>query len=346
MTGPSDQELGEARWFPTDLDVPSRTFSFVALDDAVIDRSSFLDTRIDAPLAAAVQVGQAQIQRDQRGQRDLPSARVAWLFHTSFCGSTLAARALHCPPAAVCLREPLVLRRLADARHRAMPLQGLLETTVGLLARPWHAGGAVVIKPTHAALNLASDMLAATPGSRAVVLTSSLQDFLVSNLKKPPESQSRIPQLAERALAIGTFASRLPPQALAPPDLLCAAALQWAAQREVMADLVAVDDGARVRAIDMSWLLDDLADAMTQCARWLQVEIPEHALRDRCEGIGGRNAKAMDVAYSAAQRASEAEIVVAHFARELANALAWSERWLLPAMRPQARLDPARWSQA
>ncbi|MFC3814913.1 hypothetical protein [Lysobacter sp. GCM10012299] len=337
MTAPSDQELGDARWFPTDLDVASRVFSFVELDDAVIERSSFLDTRIDAPLAAAVQVEQARIPRD------LPNTSIGWLFHTSFCGSTLAARALHCPPAAVCLREPLVLRRLADARHGAVPLQGLLESTVRLLARPWHAGGAVVIKPTHAALNLASDLLAATPGSRAVVLTSSLQDFLVSNLKKPPESQSRIPQLAERALAIGTFASRLPSQALAPPDLLCVAALQWAAQREAVADLVAMDDGARVRAVDMTWLLGDLAGAMAQCARWLRLDIPAQVLRERCEAVGGRNAKAMDVAYSATQRVREADIVVAHFARELGHALEWSERWLLPAMRPQARLDPARW---
>lgn len=329
--------LADAREFPVDLHVPERRYGVLRIDDDVLARSSFLDTRIEAPLADARPLSVDDVPSA------LPSARVGWLFHTSFCGSTLAARALHVPPHSVCLREPLVLRRLGDARHGGWSLDGLIAPTLRLLSRPWHDGSAVVIKPTHAALNLAIDLVQATPDSRGVVLTSSLDDFLVSNLKKTPESQAKIPQLAERALRVGTFASRLPPAALQPPDLLCAAALQWAAQRECMVDLVQAS-GGRVRTLDMSWLLDDLAGAMAQTARWLQLDIPEQVLRSNCQAQAARNAKAIASPYDSQQRAREAMVVTQMFRDPLARTRVWADSHLLPAMRPTARATPEPWT--
>ncbi|HEY4555061.1 MAG TPA: hypothetical protein VIG68_01300, partial [Lysobacter sp.] len=206
----------DARWFPVDLDVVHGRFAFLPIDADVLERSVFLDTRIEARLTDATVV-----DADALPAGDPPPP--GWLFHTSFCCSTLLARALHLPPALVALKEPLVLRRLADAREAGQDTDALLPQTVALLARPWQPRGAVVIKPTHAALNIAGDCLDATPGSRAVVLSSGLEDFLVSNIKKTPETQAKIPALAERALKAGTLAARLGPGAFAPPDLLCAA---------------------------------------------------------------------------------------------------------------------------
>lgn len=331
------RRFAEAAWFPVDLHVPGRRFAFLELDEGVLERSSFLDTRIDAPLDQARPVELADVPAE------MPRAPVAWLFHTSFCGSTLAARVLHLPPHAVSLREPLVLRRLGDARHAGWPLDGLIEPTVRLLARPWQEGGAVVIKPTHAALNVAGDLMAAMPGSRAVLLTSSLDDFLVSNLKKTADSQAKIPALAERALKAGTLASRLPPAALQPPDLICAAALQWAAQRELALDLIQSAGPTRIRVVGMDWLLADLPAAMAAVAQWLGLALPTEALHRRCQAEAARNAKAIDAAYSPDQRARDAALVSGMFRAPLAGARAWADQYLLPAMRPEARHDPQPW---
>jgi hypothetical protein len=327
----------DASWFPVDLHVPDRRYGFLSLDEHVLLHSSFLDTRIDAPLDAAQPVEVAEIPPV------LPQAPLSWLFHTSFCGSTLAARALHLPPYTVCLREPLVLRRLGDARHSGWPLEGLVDPTLRLLARPWQAGGAVVIKPTHAALNIAKDLMAATPTSRAVVLTSSLDDFLVSNLKKTPESQAKIPALAERALRAGTIASRFPAAALQPPDLLAAAALQWVAQRELVLDVIESVGGDRVRVANLDWLLADLPGAMTQIAHWLRLAIPAEALHRQCAAVSARNAKAIESPYGPHQRAREVAMVSDLYREPLARARAWAEQHLLPAMRPQARHEPQPW---
>jgi hypothetical protein len=266
------------------------------------------------------------------------------LFHTSFCASTLLSRALHAPPFAVALKEPFVLRRLSDARKSGWSLDGLLAPAVKLLARPWHDRGAVVIKPTHVALNLARDLLVATPASRAVILTSPLDDFLISNLKKDPESQAKIPILVERALKATSLQPRLAPAALQLPDLVCAAGLQWAAQRELVLDLVEAIGADRIRVMDAPELLADVPGAVARCAAWLQLATPSEELAGRARVEAGRNAKQLEAPYGAERRAAEARLVVDHYRELLANARAWLATHVLPAMRPGALADPIRWT--
>lgn len=333
---PEAPDFADAHWFPVDLDVANREYGFLAIGTDVLDRSTFLDNRIEASLPDASRVGVDAVAR-----AGIPSARTAWLFHTSFCCSTLLARVLHVPAHQVVLKEPLVLRRLGDARHAHWSLAGLIEPTVRLLARPWDEAGAVVIKPTHAALNVASELLEASPESRALILTSSLDDFLVSNLKKTAETQAKIPALAERALQAGTFHSRLPPGALAPPDLLSAAALQWAAQRELCADLMAAFGPRRLRMLDAATLLGDLPTVAWDCAQWLQLPVPREALLARAGDVSKRNAKAVSAEYDAGRRAADVRMIEAQFRGQLDAARRWFDRMLSPAMRHEALTVPA-----
>jgi len=329
----------DARWFPVDLHVPDRRFDMAMLDVDALERSTFLDTRLEASLASI-----EPVPADRLAALPPPPRPPAWLFHTSFCGSTLLARAVHLPEYQVALKEPLVLRRLGDARHSGWPVDGLCDTAVRLLSRPWTQDGDVVLKATHAALNMAPDLLRATPGSRAVLLTSTLDDFLVSNIKKTPETQAKVPALAERALTAGTLPERLPPQALQPPDLLCAVALQWAAQRDLLAGLVREFD-ERVRVLDFATLADDPEDTVVACAHWWRLSSPEDVLRKRTRDVAHRNAKAMSVEYSAQQRAQEARMIGERFGAELSRARAWAERFVLPSMGPPLpMLRPRDWA--
>lgn len=336
--GSSSVDLADPRWFLADLHVPERWGGMLWLDEGVIDRSNFLDTRIEARLDEVVRCSIAQA-----AVAPVPTGPIAWLFHTSFCGSTLLARALHLAPFTVALKEPLVLRRLADARFRGRSLDGLVDPCLRLLGRPWHPGGAVLLKPTHVALNLAVDLLAATPGSRAVIVTCSLEEFLISNLKKPASSKAKIPELIERMLSATSFVRRLPPAALPPPDLLCAAGLQWAATRELVHEIVAQAGAERVRVLDMQPLLTTLPDTVAQCARWLELPVPADAVAAHARAIGARNAKAMDTPYGPERRAYEASLLVHEHGLALRQALRWLEAVVLPAMTPEARATPAAW---
>lgn len=330
-TGSAGPDFADARWFPVDLQVPRREYQFLPIDGDVLERSAFLDTRIEAPLSEAVPV-----TVDASARAAMPAAPLGWLFHTSFCCSTLLARVLHVPPWQVVLKEPLVLRRLGDARHGHWPLQDLVDSTVRLLARPWDRGGAVVVKPTHGALNVAVELLAASPDSRGLILTSSLEDFLVSNIKKSPETQAKIPMLVERALQAGKFHERLPPGALTPPDLLAAASLQWAAQRELCLDIVTAGGPQRMRMVDASDLLANLQATAWQCAQWLQLPVPQQVLETRVGEVSQRNAKAVEAPYDAARRAADVRLVQARFANEIAAARRWFDRMVMPSMRDEA----------
>jgi hypothetical protein len=331
-------DLGDPRWFPVDLHVQERRYGFLRIDDDVLERSSFLDTRIDAPLVDAVPV-----DADALGQLKVSNG-LNWLFHTSFCGSTLLARVLHIAPFSVCLREPLVLRRLGDARHARQPTEALIQQTTALLSRSWCPRAGVIVKPTHAALNIATDLLQASIGSRSVVLTSTLDDFLVSNLKKAPESQAKIPQLVERAMQASGFHAALPSSAFQPPDLLCATVLQWAAQRELVANIANVAGRSRIAVIDMKRVLGDLVDAVRALAEWFALDIPNAVLESRCQREAGRNAKATDNAYSVSQREEEYRFVERMFADDLSRARAWAAKNVLAFMRSEALDAASHWA--
>lgn len=320
-------DLADARWFPVDVDVRGGRVAFLELSDAVIGSASFLDNRVEAPL------DQSQVVSADQVPQGLVRSHVGWLFHTSFCCSTLLARALHFPPRQICLKEPLVLRRLGDAREEGVALGRFPQIVVDLLARRRADGAGIVIKPTHAALNVAADLLQETPSARAVVLTSDLDDFLVSNLKKTPETQAKIPQLAQRALRAGQFRRRLPEQAFAPPDLLCAAALQWAAQRELVLDIQQAAGADRVWILDQHELLHDVAAMARRVALWLGLDPPAEAFAAHVAEVSQRHAKVPDTAYGSEKRDAEKQMVATMFPGELENAASWAQRYLLPYMR-------------
>ncbi|MBJ7574970.1 hypothetical protein [Luteimonas sp. MC1828] len=322
-------DLSDARWFPVDLHVPERSFGFLPLDVACLEDAVFLDSRIPAPLGEAIAV------RADTLPRPAVAPALAWLFHTSFCCSTLLARALHVPPHSTSLKEPLVLRRLADARHAGWPLDGLLEASVALLSRPWFPGAAVVVKPTHAALNVAEDLMASAPASRGIVLTSSLEDFVVSNLKKTTETRLKIPELAERALRAGGLASRLPAAALQPPDLSAAATLQWAAQRDLCTRVLDTR-GEQLRVLDASAFLADVAGVALRCNAWLRLGIPPDLLAGRVERVVSQNAKAVAHGYGPDRRRRDAAALRQAHEREVGQALDWFQRFVRPALADEA----------
>lgn len=337
---PAAIDWADPAWFPADLDVRGGRIAMLHIDPEVVERSTFLDTRIAADLQRSLSVDARALPGN------LPSAPpVAWLFHTSFCCSTLLAQALHDHPSTVAYREPLVLRRLADARHEGLDLGRWPKICTDLLARPWSPRGRIVVKPTHAALNIGQMLMQASADSRAIALTSSLSDFLVSNVKKAPETQARIPLLVEMSLSAGQFHRRLPIEALSPPSLIAAAGLQWAAQRELLVEMAERVGAQRLAALDAADLLTNLKGVVQLAREWWG--LPPGSGRDaqRILDVSSRHAKSTAREYSPEARAYEVEMVSRMHAPLLQQARDWTERYVLPAMRPEAiEFGASRWS--
>jgi hypothetical protein len=322
----TDELCRSPEWFPADVDVAARRIQFLHLDPQSLERAPFLDNRLDVDWRAGHMCSYDAVE--------LPPATrpAAWLWHTSFCGSTLLARMLHVAPHAVALKEPLVLRRLGDAAHEGSRIDEPLRILLPLLSRPWHAEGRVLIKPTHAALNIARAVMACDDRSRGIVLTSALEDFLISNVKKPPATLSKVPQLVERAMGATRLLKKLGPAAFEPPSTLAVVALQWAAQRELVGELLEAMGPERLRIIDWADLQDDITTSTLECARWLDLGIPEAALRDSVAINATRHSKETEQHFDVATRRSEASRLAETFEPQIREAMAWAERHLLPAM--------------
>lgn len=332
------EALAQAHWFPVDLDVSAALVHFLPLTDQTVAEASFLDNRLDLPWDQAQAMPVAALSTAAMAE----ATPFGFLFHTSFCCSTLLARALHLGPSATVLREPLVLRRLGDARFADRDIQALLPTVARLLARPWSDSGAVLVKPTHAALSLGADLLGVLPQARGLVLTSTLDDFLLSNLKKTAETQARVPALVERAMAACNLVDRLGPAAFDPPDFLATVALQWAAQQELIGAWLGGEQRTRLRVLEERALLAEWPDSVLRVADWFDWPVDRDALRAHAGQVGQRHAKAEQRAFDAGLREQEAARLRSHYRPELERALDWAQRHLLPSMRSPALLAAAR----
>jgi|JI10StandDraft_1071094.scaffolds.fasta_scaffold06987_2 hypothetical protein len=323
------EHVQDPSWFPVDFDVHRREVHFLRVSERLIEESSFVDSRLDAEFSAAEIVPLDALPALS------PQPPPVWLWHTSFCGSTLLARMLHVAPYLVALREPLLLRRWSDACRAGQQTQSFQRALLPWLCRPWAAHGKVLVKPTHAALNIALDLMAVYPESRGIVLVSSLEDFLVSHLKKTAETLEKIPLLADRALRASRFIERLPEAALAPPDPLCGAALQWAAQREVIAEWLR-RDASRMHILHWEQVRADFFAAADSAARWLQLGIPHDVLQSHVQACGAVHAKAPTRAYGADVQQQEANWLRGQFSEHLVAAMHWAERMVLPYMQDAA----------
>ncbi len=140
----------------------------------------------------------------------------AFIFHHAFVCSTLLARCLNGSDAFFSLKEPWILRRMADlkrARAGTVSDPGWRTTFsryVSLLCRNFRTGRTPVIKATNVANNLLEDVLELMPAQRVLYLYSDLESFLISTLKKSDDTRRKMPGLAQAFLNDGDFARRFP----------------------------------------------------------------------------------------------------------------------------------------
>lgn len=261
----------------------------------------------------------------------------AWLFHTAFCGSTLLARALHAPPRNVSLKEPSVLYDLAyasatGASGASLSSGAQLHRSVALLMRPWTQDGTVVVKPTNAVSRLMSGLLAATPESRAILLHGSLEDFLLSCLKKLPAAETPMRWMMQHVLPGTQLERRLGIPDDHPFNFVECCVLTWYAQIERYALALRADGDDRLRTLDMAALFSDPQAVVAACTGWLQLrdEPDRHERTARVDAVFSRNAKQADKAYGPGLRASERSDLRQRYDRILTPALDWAGQQVAP----------------
>lgn len=173
---PTDGLAASPELYPLAVDLTADAVRFVRLTEADYRAASFLDSR----MTAADQPGEWRPWGDVRATAARLPRRCHFLFHISHVGSTLVSRLAGEHKAVFAVREPAVLRLLAEA-HLAVGRPGCpwdraefdarTAAFLGLWSRTYTPVQTAVIKATSFVSEMAEYLLDAVGGAKAVAMS-------------------------------------------------------------------------------------------------------------------------------------------------------------------------------
>ena len=194
------------------------------------------------------------------------TAPLHFIFHSAFCCSTVLARAFDLPGTAMGLKEPVLLNDLIGWQHRggtAAAIAPVLDAGLTLLARPFGAGEAVVVKPSNVTNGLAPGMMTMRPKARALLLYAPLRVYLGSIARKEMTGRLWARDLLVKQLREGLHPFGFKPEDYLGQTDLQVAAMGWLAQHALFARMTAQFPG-RVATLDSEVLMAEPVAAMTR----------------------------------------------------------------------------------
>ncbi|MGZ8408276.1 MAG: hypothetical protein ACXWVJ_09640, partial [Caulobacteraceae bacterium] len=173
-------DLNDTAWFLDKLDLENGMANLIRADRSILAEQPFLDNKWDTSRLETASVTLADLTAAAPAGRP----RLNFIWHTSFCCSTLIARCLDHQGRSLALREPRALVGLANAKRRGLVQKqpGLARGVFALLARRFEAPEHILIKPSNAANTLISEAAAMTDG-KMLLLHTGCREFVVSAAK-------------------------------------------------------------------------------------------------------------------------------------------------------------------
>lgn len=194
--------------FPLALDTRSDSVTLVGLTRQDYVLASFLDERA-LPLARSRRVVPCSEIELAVDQANLPEA-IDYIFHIGHVGSTLLSRLIGAHPCAFSLREPAILRTLAQI-HSAHPqspgpwnsgtFERRLSAFVRLYSRTFDADARAIVKATSFVSELAPGILTRRTRPRALLVFVRPESYLATILggeNAPMESKALAPMRLQR----------------------------------------------------------------------------------------------------------------------------------------------------
>ena len=216
ITDPTDL-LNHPEIYPFSLDGEKKVVTFVHVSRARMHKAAFHDQSLVTSSAQkwAVSVNDLMAWAALFREKLLESPR--FIFHTSYCGSTLLARALDVPGRCVVYREPHIIYELRMLRRRIdggdpaflADWQRLFVSVMALLGRSFSEDEQVVVKLAAEDSYVMDDLLALGESAKGVFLYNDLPGHLTAVLKSKPRRQ-KFHELAEMYAGFSTMRGTLP----------------------------------------------------------------------------------------------------------------------------------------
>jgi hypothetical protein len=320
--------LFQPEFYLFDFDQRAGLTRFLVLREQMLEQAPFIDIRVERVAQANFRVSTAELM-SLEGQHDIERPQVNYIFHHSFVCSTLLARCLNQVEAFFSLKEPWILRRLADTKRTMPPTEArwreMFQKYNALLSKDYSAGRSTLIKATNVANNLIVDVISFMPASRILYLWSDLRSFLVSNLKKTAETQQKMPGLYNAFSRDSDFSKRFGQFAdVSGTSLLRVCALIWVASLYNLQRILKRHPDAAVTTLEMDALLTEPRIALQKTSEFFghTPSQEELGLMTHKE-IMQRNAKDPRQQYGDAIRREEAQKVDAANRAQIDAVIEW-----------------------
>jgi hypothetical protein len=318
--------------FPYSLDVPGDRVGFIRLNEGQYRAASFLDQRISqAPdRSAAVPVAELLAAVEGAG---LPET-CHFIFHIGHVGSTLVSRLIGEFPGTFSLREPLILRTLAQIQAEAAQAPGIwrgesFDRRTGAFLKLWsrtfRPEDRTIIKATSFVSEFAAALLARASKPRALLMFVRPERYLATIMggeNAPLEARALAPSRWQRLRKrLGGDFGRLEQLSLGE-----VVAMSWAAE---MTALVAGHRQAAERTmfIDFDAFLSNPDIILLHALRHLHVTaLSEHVTSVVTGPHMRRYSKAPEHAYDAGLRQAVLDQAMATSGDEIKRGRAWLDR--------------------
>ncbi|HEY0147829.1 MAG TPA: hypothetical protein VGB70_02380 [Allosphingosinicella sp.] len=314
------------------IDPVARRATFVQTDARRLGETGFLDGRTPFWTNEAETVPFDAVQASRPGAEPL-----RYIFHMSFCGSTLLARLVGEATGALALKEPHCLVDLADWR-KALNQTGLedpafaplLEAGLRPVIDPAPTGRPIVVKPSNWA-NTLLPRLRQSERMNPVFVTIGRREFLIAVFRG---GRDRLAFTARAAVhlasafqdgdrligdAIGTSADPLGRAA----NL---AALAHRLQAHLFDDAVSTEPWKDAPRVDFSEITREPERALRAALPGLALEASNEAVAAAVDRWRARNAKADGAAFRAHSESGADEAIAREHGASIRTALTWAEK--------------------
>jgi hypothetical protein len=304
--------------------------SFLVVEEENLSLAPFVDIRFEPLAHARFSVSTKELMNLEM-MHNTKRSQPAFIFHHAFVCSTLLARCLDQIDAFFSLKEPWVLRRLADLKrvqaHKFSRNQWrrMFTTYTNLLAKNYRTGRSPVIKVTNVANNLLEDVLRYLPDQKILYLYSDLESFLVSNLKKPQDTQVKMPGLASAFLADGDFAQKFPQFSdVKQLSFLQTCALIWLVNLYNFQRSTEKFNQANVKTLQMKNFLTDMGGSLKSLSSFYGYNATASEIEKMLDpSVTQTDAKHQQNRYGKQLKQVEAEEIKNRYSIEINKAISW-----------------------
>jgi len=247
-----------------------------------------------------------------------------FIFHTSFCASTLLARLIDRPGKVLALKEPFALLGLSGLRRAGRAdFAEWAEVCIALLSRPFGPGERTMVKPSNGANNLLPFLAGHKRAGKILLLYSPLESFLVAVVSGGPARQQFVDALFEHSLGdIGRDTAV--PKTLAPLER---AALAWGLQMRWFEAAARASGPSALKTLDGEKLLAAPKAALEKLNAHFGYGLTALDIVNAVDGPAfTRYAKDPSRSFDAAAAKVERTALRSRYAKEIEAALALAQR--------------------